>query len=1163
MSEVLIASLLQEKRRFFRSTDLVRDFDDPQSLDNYWLTDFSRACLEQIADSLRDGSTRRAWRITGDFGSGKSSFALLLARAFGSYDLLPRGLKGAVGKTTPEAKTANFLPILVAGSREPMSNAVVRALASSLGSLNSRGAKSALLEEMEGALKATKISDQQTIEFLKAANAKLIQSKRADGIILIMDEVGKFLEFAAMAPKQQDVFFLQQLAEAACRSAKQPLVVICLLHQSINAYAEQLAKTTATEWEKIAGRFEEISFSLPLDQVAQLAASALGTDRSRLPKRLAQRAQASMEAAIRLGWYGTASSRDSLRALAEPLFPLDSMVLPVLVRVLRRFGQNERSLFGFLCSHEPFGMRAFAQQPLRSETQPYQLADLYDYVRANLGHRLNSASFRSHWNVIESTIESFPENDDEGRLGLRILKTVGLLTLLNSEDLVPTEEAIAWSVGGNSEEARKSVVEALTKIASTTFLHFRGPTRGYSIWPHTSVDLDEGFSKAKDAIPYVGSIAEAITSLLPSQPLVARSHYIKTGNLRYFDVVHCQPEQLMELASSYRSSADGFILIPLCESAEQSATCEATAKTITPHAEKIRLVAVPPPLTHLTQAVLDAMRWSWVQTNTPELNNDKIARDEVKIYLDEANYRLKSQVQNYLGLNRHAGESSLRWFHHDHEGYCVESSFTGRKLMEMLSTLCDIAFNEAPIIKNELVNRHTLSSAAAAARMRLVELMFASADKPDLGLPADRKPPEKSMYLSVLKKTGLHREINGQWQLSVPDNKRTDHARIRPVLKKIKSILKENPDRRVGIDALMRTLRCPPYGLRDGLFPILLAIVAIEDEQEIAFYENGTFLREIGRDAFLRMTKAPEKFEIQFCKIEGVRSQLFQQLASILELSQSGKKDVELLDVVRNLCQFVAQLPEYVRQTKNLSNPKSVAVRDVIMDAREPVRMVFHDLPKACGFAAFEVGQATSNDEARKFVAVLKAALDELRYAFHALHRRMADALAEEFDYQGLSLNQFRRKLAGRAEQLLLQVTENKLKAFAFRVFDEGLSESDWLNSVGSVLALRPPERWKDDDENTFHRELQSAAGRFKRSESVAFGHDGGNDNSSHGFRVAITQADGTERQEVIHFDEKESQDLAKLEQQLAALIKKSGRLGVAAASRVIWSQLKEEETQS
>lgn len=1159
MPEVLISSLLQEKRRFFRSTDLVRDFEDPQSLDSYWLTDFGRSCLEQVADSLRAGSTQRAWRITGDFGSGKSSFALLLARAFGSFDGLPRGLRGAVVRATPAAKNSNFLPILVAGSREPMSNAVVRALASALSAQNSRGAKSALLEEMEAALRRPKISDQDAIDFLRDANTKLIQSKKADGIILIMDEVGKFLEFAAMSPKKQDVFFLQQLAEAACRSGKQPLVVICLLHQSINAYAEQLAKTTATEWDKIAGRFEEISFSLPLDQVAQLAASALGTDPSKLPKKLLQNARANMETAIRLGWYGTASSRDSLRELAGKLFPLDAMVLPVLVRILRRFGQNERSLFGFLCSHEPFGLRAFVQRPLSPESYPYQLADLYDYVRANLGHRLNSASFRSHWNVIESTIDSFPQGEEEDRLGLRILKSVGLLTLLNSDDLLPIEEAIAWSVSGNSELARNAAVEELAKIAKTPALHFRGSSRGYSLWPYTSVDLDERFAKAKDAIPHVGSISEAINSLLPSQPIVARGHYIKTGNLRFFDIVYCQPEKLAEVARSHRSSADGFILIPLCESAAQTKSCVEIARMLDAHEEMIRLVAIPQPLSHLNQAVLDALRWGWVQSNTLDLNNDKIARDEVTIYVDEANYRLKSQVQKYLGLNRHSGESSLEWFYRDTEGTDWAKSLTGRELMETLSMLCDLSFPDAPTIKNELVNRHSLSSAAAAARMRLVELMFANADKPDLGLPSDRKPPEKSMYLSVLKNTGLHREIDGRWRLAIPTGKKNDPACIRPALKKIKDILSENPDRRMGIDSLMTIMRRPPYGLRDGLFPIFLAVVAIESEQEIAFYENGTFLREIGKDAFLRMTKAPEKFEIQFCKIEGVRSELFQQLASILELQRVGEKDVELLDVVRNLCQFVAQLPEYVRQTQNLKNPKSLAVRHVILEAREPVRMVFHDLPKACGFKAFEVGKPTSPEDGQKFVSALKEALDELRYAFPALHRRMAESLAEEFGYQGTPLIQLRRKLALRAEQLLLRVTENKLKAFAFRIFDEGLSESEWLNSVGSVLALRPPDKWKDEDEETFHRELQASAGRFKRAESVAFAQTKGT-GTAHAFRVAITQADGSERQEVIDFDDRESEQLEKVESELAAFMKKTGKIGLVAASRVIWNQLKQQE---
>src|SRR5260370_24907947 len=53
--------------------------------------------------------------------------------------------------------------------------------------------------------------------------------------------------------------------------------------------------------------------------------------------------------------------------------------LPVLVRLFSRFGQNERSLFSFLLSNEPFGLQTFAQRSASSEVF-YRITDLYDYA---------------------------------------------------------------------------------------------------------------------------------------------------------------------------------------------------------------------------------------------------------------------------------------------------------------------------------------------------------------------------------------------------------------------------------------------------------------------------------------------------------------------------------------------------------------------------------------------------------------------------------------------------------------------------------------------------------------------------------------------------------------------------------------------------------------
>jgi hypothetical protein len=360
-----ISSIHRYSNRFVRSTDLVRDFADPKGLEGYWLTDFGCACLERIADGLRPDSGLRAWRLTGDFGSGKSSFALLLANALRDANKrLPKGLRNRVFRTIPTARAINFVPVLIVGTREPIANAVMRGLCASLSGLSPRGARFALVEEIEQTLRQKTVSDAEVLELIQKANAKIILSGKGDGLILILDEVGKFLEFAAFNPDKQDVFFLQQLAEAASRSGKLPFVVICLLHQGFNAYAEHLEQAKQREWDKVAGRFEEILFHQPLDQVGQLVSSAIRCQIAKIPERLRLQAHASMQEAIRLGWYGTSASRHTLKQLAEKLFPLDPMLLPVLVRVFQRYGQNERSLFSFLCSYEPFGLRAFAANSL-------------------------------------------------------------------------------------------------------------------------------------------------------------------------------------------------------------------------------------------------------------------------------------------------------------------------------------------------------------------------------------------------------------------------------------------------------------------------------------------------------------------------------------------------------------------------------------------------------------------------------------------------------------------------------------------------------------------------------------------------------------------------------------------------------------------------------
>ena len=129
MSNRSISNLLRINSRFLRSTQLERDFHDPESISGYCTTAETTDRLKRLGNAFRPESSNRAWRITGDFGSGKSSFALVLANLLSrSSKELPRAIQPLRNDLGLSRNATKLLPVLVTGTREPLSRAVLRSI---------------------------------------------------------------------------------------------------------------------------------------------------------------------------------------------------------------------------------------------------------------------------------------------------------------------------------------------------------------------------------------------------------------------------------------------------------------------------------------------------------------------------------------------------------------------------------------------------------------------------------------------------------------------------------------------------------------------------------------------------------------------------------------------------------------------------------------------------------------------------------------------------------------------------------------------------------------------------------------------------------------------------------------------------------------------------
>jgi len=301
----------------------------------------------------------------------------------------------------------------------------------------------------------------------------------------------------------------------------------------------------------------------------------------------------------------------------------------------------------------------------------------------------------------------------------------------------------------------------------------------------------------------------------------------------------------------------------------------------------------------------------------------------------------------------------------------------------------------------------------------------------------------------------------------------------------------------------------------------------------------------------------PETFELQFCKLAGVRSELFEKLIHILELKREDREP-DVLDIVRPLSVFAAGLPIFTLNTKKISK-NACAVRDVLREAREPARLLFRDLPEALGFTEVVPERRKSGPNTDKFVAVLKESLDELRMNYPLLIDWITKIAVEALGVAGSALRA-RTQIAKRAESVMMGITEPRLRAFCNRLSDQGLGDAVWAESLGSLVTGIPPMKWSDSDLERYQLELESLCGRLQRTESLWFPAQGRGMKES-ALRVVITQPDGAEVDRVVTFESGSDGSGVEIEKQIIGILQDATADGLAAALRAFWKILDRKET--
>ena len=1161
-----LSELFQVKSRFYRSVNIIADYDDPDALTDYILSPLGRTVLRRIGDGLKPGSRVRAWSIVGPYGAGKSAFALFLAKVLGcpqNADARERlravdtDLYEELHGQIPGLRESGFLVVPIVGSREPLALAVLRGLSASFSSGPLTGESEGLVQWLNVLSQQVEQGESIPTSVLSEAVGKAAQAARAAtygplGLLIVLDELGKLLEYAALNPTHGDIFLLQSLAELAARSGDNRVGLIVILHQAFERYAARLSPPQQREWAKVQGRFEDIGFLESPGELLRLLGEAI---QPRIPldglgemvtDEVAQAGHLDL-APRELSW------RDAETALRHcaPLHPSVSLVLGRLFR--SRLAQNERSLFAFLTSGEPHGLQYYLNHELwdRDGRRPfYRLDQLYDYVLTAMGSVLYSLPQGKKWAEIEDALERLPK--DRTPLDGRLIKVIGLLGLLGDQRyLKASPNVLAYALADGGGVSAEQVHAATQRLCDLGIAIYRQHRDAYSLWEGSDIDLEERFQKGLDQVDKSVSLSALLQDCGQLRPYLAKRHLFETGTLRYFAPWVISLDSIGQVCERPLGAADGALVFVVGDDSEPidqtiEAVIEVSGQLPSPR-RQLLLFAILLDTYALRQALEEVVAWEWVANNTPELEGDSIARKELAGRQIEAESRLNRLCS--LCFEKTSSHAAWVWIH----AGAVQEFRTAAELSSTLSTVCDQVYDAAPIVRNELVNRRTLSSAAVAARRNLIERMLTHTHEPRLGIVGF--PPELSMYRSVLESSGLHHQCGSHWEFGPSDAQ--DLGKVTRLWQGVDAFLDSTEGGKRCVSELFEMLRQPPYGIKDGLLSIYFAAAMLHWEAETALYENGTFIPKAGIAVFERLIKVPERFYVQRYRLGGARSYLFEQYSALLGKGQTPSDRTTLLTAVRPILAFIRQLPLYTHLTHSLS-PQAIAVREAILSAQEPHHLLFEDLPKAVDIDARQVNADPGT--AQVFFTTLRDALLELQRAYDRLLTAVQEELLEAMRLPQ-AMTAARREATQRAMILQEYVSDLRLKAFVLRLADAKLPEREWLESIASCLANKPPKQWGDHDRLRYQTELAEMAGRFRRVEEIAVDaqRTGEHIEGASLIRLGVTTPSGEEQREIVSILPEEAADVCAVTDELEAVLRRSEastRIGLAAIAelaRRIW----------
>jgi hypothetical protein len=982
------------KHNFSPSINIaLRDIE----LDEYFVTTNVQSVFDAVVSNYMSGI--RSVNLIGAYGTGKSSFMSAFAQHLQRTKVFFDNISWY------KCKSFELLKLV--------------------------GSYSSFLESFAGLIGSE--SDRPT-EILRVFTAKLNASaKTQTGIILFVDEFGKLLEFASKNNPERELYFLQQLAELI-NNGDYEILWITSLHQDFGAYAHDLTKIQRNEWIKVKGRFKEITFNEPVEQLIYLAAKRVNGS---LPGHLLPSFERLFQAIMAAKVYPL---RDFFnKEIAGKLFPMDILSAAVLALSLQQYGQNERSLFSFLNGDNYFDLKDFEQ----SKSNFYTVSNVYDFLNYNLNSFLHSKvnPHYARWAEIRNALERIEGEFEFKKQAVyqTIVKTIGLFQIFIPGSAKVDKQFLATYIAGGGDSSLAET--AITELEQRFIIRYYDRTHRYTLYEASDVDIDLAIHEAAAEVSLANDVVKYLNTYFTFPTVSAKRTYFTFGTPRVF--------QFKITDNPYSSSIpegeiDGFVNLifnPVLDADDliriSGQGQDAVIYGLYSNSDEIR---------SLIQEIEKA------EIAKEKHKGDRIARRELDNIID-----LQKNLLNHYVMHSFFNQDVVRWFYRGEEILTIHNN---RDFNVQLSNICEEVYPLNPVFKSEIVNKTRLSPAASTARKDLFKALAESLDREDLGIIGF--PPQKSIYYSLLKKTNIHSLSKWGWTLSQPEEG-NDPYNFLPLFDQCNQFLYSSKGIKRSIYELYEILGKSPFKLKRGFLDFWIPVYLMIRRSDYALYGENGFITDLDGEILELMVKRPREYAIKAFDVDGVRVNLFNQYRAMLNLTEQSQTSTEsFIETVVPYIKFYKSLHPYAKTTKRVSK-QSQKIRKALTDATDPEVLFFEDFPAALGL---DIIQLTKNPEQLNiFSEALLQSIRELRSTFDELQNRFESVINSLWN-DDLSFSDYKSKLRSRYQLTLKKyLLLPYQKTFYDRICSPLEERKAWLSSVAQAVVGKTLENINDEEE--------------------------------------------------------------------------------------------------